>query len=763
MKFIFTIVLFLITTFIFAQDFNIKTLELNEKTSNNELQFLKEELKNAQVVMFGENTHFDGNVFEFRNKVTAYLLEEMGFTTIALESGIYDVHKAKKEIEHHEKIATAFQKSLMGAWAYSKESIKIVNLFNTYHPKIFGFDNQFTGDYGLNNFSNDLYDFLKRKEISFALNKNDFELLLESLNVSFFYDEKDIPFHKLEKYFESVLKKIKNLPKNEENFYWHQIIESFLKLAEDCYKSKEFWTPFNISTKDNIRDKQMAKNLLSYLKNHPKEKIVCWGANVHFIASMDGINHKKLQNVKPMGTYIKEALGDKMYSLAAVTAVEEIKFDKIYKTPIDSLSFESFLIKNTKEISFIKANQKALESNIKNRLFSNGKFIKAKLNSLFDGYLFFKNHKNSTPINELRSQKPRTKKTISIKGKVIDLKTKEPLKMVEVSISNSYHSTFTDDLGSFEIKLPANQNYDRLYISHLGYHPKEIQLGSHKIIKIEEATNVLDEIVVKSNKQALRTVKEAIRNLNKNYQQSPFSYKRKTIGVYKLKDSTYLKFDLRTNHYNRGYTSNLRDTYEPQEITWLVGEKLKKPTNAREIMSFVGFGWAIFNKRKLKKFSLQFENDTIIENQNSTVISFTTTRQQYIYTGQTYKCNYTGRLFINKRDNAIVGFEQNWDVIDFTHNDMYFDWYPPFKNNPKEDKITKEKELIIYKKHENGFYYIESMMLASKGKVVNKKTGKEFDVTRKMNYEFSDYDYKGTNKINFDVSTSSLKIKNTNK
>ena len=52
-----------------AQIVNPKIIELPEKVSANDFSFLKEELKNVQVVMLGEKTHFDGNVFEVKTEI----------------------------------------------------------------------------------------------------------------------------------------------------------------------------------------------------------------------------------------------------------------------------------------------------------------------------------------------------------------------------------------------------------------------------------------------------------------------------------------------------------------------------------------------------------------------------------------------------------------------------------------------------------------------------------------------------------------------
>src|SRR6476469_2576305 len=68
-------------------------------TDFRDLEFLKAEIGPARVVMLGEPTHGEGNVFEAKIRLLRFLRERMGFTTVAFESGFYDLHKAQQALE----------------------------------------------------------------------------------------------------------------------------------------------------------------------------------------------------------------------------------------------------------------------------------------------------------------------------------------------------------------------------------------------------------------------------------------------------------------------------------------------------------------------------------------------------------------------------------------------------------------------------------------------------------------------------------------
>ena len=116
MKKTITLLFALLGMFTYAQTFNPKTITLPKDVTVEDLSFLKEEIQDAQVVMLGEGSHFDGNMFEMKTKVIKYLYQEMGFKTMAFESGIYDVWKAQQEINAGENVKKAFLKSLFSIW-----------------------------------------------------------------------------------------------------------------------------------------------------------------------------------------------------------------------------------------------------------------------------------------------------------------------------------------------------------------------------------------------------------------------------------------------------------------------------------------------------------------------------------------------------------------------------------------------------------------------------------------------------------------------
>ena len=64
----------------------------------------------------------------------------------------------------------------------------------------------------------------------------------------------------------------------------------------------------------------MAEHLLFYARQHPAEKIICWGAATHFVNRPGVLSDDALKRFTPMGGHFKQHYPDKTYLLATTMA-----------------------------------------------------------------------------------------------------------------------------------------------------------------------------------------------------------------------------------------------------------------------------------------------------------------------------------------------------------------------------------------------------------------------------------------------------------
>jgi hypothetical protein len=604
-----------------AQNFNPKILTLPENSKIEDFSFLKEELKNVQVVMLGEISHFDGKIFEEKTKIIKYLHEQMGFNTIAFESGVYDVWKAQKDINKGYETKKAFIKSLYTIWAKKNEFQSFIEFYdkNKTDLKLYGFDSQISGEYGEKELVNDLYEYCKKNHFKLQLKREDLLLLLESISVSSIFDEEDISYNQYKSSLTGLLHTISSKPQNEEDFYWSQIIKNLLSQGESYYFQKEpIISSFYASMEYNIRDKQMANNLLEYIKMHPNEKIICWGANVHFVNDMSSIATPVIKDFVPMGSYIKKELKDKVYSLATVTAADSIYLNNTWeKTPVNTSSFEYYLKKSDAPHLFISSNQPEMRKIQLNRLFSPITFIESRLDLLHDGYLYLNKSELATliPFDENN-----------------DVKKSSPIvNKQEVISSNKQISSYNLDNSTIAMTIDLN------------------------------------EIIVYNKRTPYQIVKKAIESLSKNYPNTSVSSTMYTNLTTDIQNTSCLNLDFTANQYENGYFSMYRSAKQLKEIRWNTKNGYE-PQNVREFYGLINNpirSGAFLNSRKFSKLNFTLEEIKKHYNKEVYVISFSSPRNHSAFTGRVYLSDFTGTLLINKDDYAIVKIIENWEVTEF--------------------------------------------------------------------------------------------------
>nr|WP_315254251.1 erythromycin esterase family protein [uncultured Flavobacterium sp.] len=714
MKIITNFIFFLLCFCAAAQNFNPKIVTLSENPNPENFSFLKEELKGVQVVMLGEKSHFDGNVFEMKTKIVKYLHQEMGFNTIAFESGVYDVWKAQEDINNGKSTKEALGKSLFQIWSKTKEFQSFIDFYevNKSSLKLFGFDNQITGKYGEEKLIKDLYEYCNKNQIEITLNQEDLELQMESIYYGVF-DEKDIGYSEFKNALSKTLEMVSKKQKNEEQFYWMQIIENLLSMGESSYKKLSILSTFNTTAEDNIRDKQMANNLLAYIKNHPNEKIICWGANQHFANDMSSINAPIIQEFVPMGSYVKKALKEKMYSLAAVTACDSIYINgKWEKTIVAQNSFEYYLKNKKSTHLFISSNQDEMKQKQSTRFFSPETFIDLRLDLVHDGYLFFDNTSPSTFIES---------------ENVLTSKTDENI----VNEENKF------DIDNFK---------------------KANRTGDKKPILLKEVK------IVNNKKENIKIIKKVIDNIKTNYPAFAFNSKMYSNILVNVEGEVKLNLDLIFKQYDFGYSQNSnRNTKLLEEIKWNTKNGFE-PTNIRNFRNLTYNNPIMYSRfletRKFKKFGFTQNENEVYENKLVYVIEFNIDRDHYNYTNRSLRTNYSGTVYVNKEDFAIVKIIENWETKENQEEiNQEFELYGWDKKYIKKE-LLKESITTYYSKINDLYYLIKTEIIQS-GKIAdNENNLKPFEI--ELNSFWSGFNSLNPTSIQFKEEQNTFQSKSYN-
>ena len=310
-----------------------------------------------------------------------------------------------------------------------------------------------------------------------------------------------------------------------------------------------------------------------------------------------------------MGAYLKQELQQGVYSLAAVTAKDSIYLqNKWHKTPVHESSFEYFLTQQDAAHVFVSSRQAEMNVLKLNRLFSPIAFVEGNLSELHDGYFFFKEARPSTPLG------------------------------------------FTDST------------------NRLDKEEKQNEIPDLSNVVLDQAI-LLDEVVIYSKRTPYFIIKQVIDALPKNYPTTSFRSQMQSTILTKVGGQTCLDFDFVADQYDFGYVQQTdRSIKSLKEIRWNTADAFR-PETLREYHGLVynsPIQYApVLKKGKFKKFQFVLEGTKMHLDQEVYVIGFFSPRQHSTFTRRTYLSNYSGYLYVNVSDLAVVRMVENWDVTEF--------------------------------------------------------------------------------------------------
>lgn len=743
--------IFILTTST-AQD--LKTIELlpPESEELNDLSFLKDELEGKSLVMLGEQTHMYGNIFEMKARVIEYLHQELGFTTIAMESSIYDLWKmSKKGFEPND-----FKNAIWGVWSSAQEFKRLIKYIEANNLKVIGFDSQVNN---ASQFVEDLFDYCESENIDIKLDEDDLGIIIEGVLSNGSLEEDDIKFKVYEKELKRILSQLEKLKDTETNYYWKQFVKSLLASSHDAYyNTEEIYTTDFGNKNDNFRDQQMANNLLSYIHRNPNEKIVCWADNIHIINDNSSIQKPVAKDFISMGFYIKNELKTKSYSLATIHANDSLLdtgTKKWHSTPIKKNSFEDELNKSNKPYLFVSSNQDGMKATRSTRLLNFIDFTEARLDQLHDGYIFFQNvslpkrESLGDSLEDSNKQIDLCKKiehiakgeNVILKGQILDIATNQPVAFANLILEKEEIYRVADEIGIYELPVKKTMLENAtVAISSMGFNTSTIRLEElNDKIYLTPKSEKLSEVLVIGNLSPKAVLKKAIRSKKLNHPVDPFNFYRYGNVLINKNDLNELDLEIITKDFDHGYLSPYVITQRVEQIKW---NRNKTPGKYNFSSQFFHYRQNairyanILHKRKYKKFKLNFIKSNDVEDEGLYIVAFETERNRWNYTNRSYPTKYSGRVYIDKVNFGIVKVVENWETtLRIEEIEKYFKGYDSYKNI--EETTIKEENINYYSDVlDNGKYYATRFSRRRYYETLNKEHKKEYKVIALDSYLF---------------------------
>ena len=265
-----------------------------------------------------------------------------------------------------------------------------------------------------------------------------------------------------------------------------------------------------------------------------------------------------------------------------------------------------------------------------------------------------------------------------LSGKIIEAKTNTIVPYASIEINDASYGTASDEAGKFMLLIEPAKIKKSLKISSIGFFTRTISIDSllglnHAEVMISLTPKVikLEEVLVQSKPiSPEEMVKEAIENVNKNYNQQPFNMEFYSNLSVKDTIETVYKVESILSTYRAGYTKgafNISKIVEKRETgtSPLRPETDKKskqehfdyhPTFHVFLIDQIGVGssmYTVFNPKIFKKLNFktvgftQFDKDTVC------IIHYGL-KPGELKDGKIEKEKYSGTLYIATKNLAII-------------------------------------------------------------------------------------------------------------
>lgn len=288
-------------------------------TSDSLDEALRRFVGDARIVMLGEAGHGDGTTFEIKTDLSKRLHAKLGFDVLAFESGLYDCARMWQEQRDEPDFANAAGQAVFGIWADSAQVAPLWDYLSecaaTDRPlELAGMDSQLTGAWSLQ-----IVDEV-RSVLGEAADDEALAPCMQAL--TWMRDQAREPMETASaetraEIFASAVHLAEALDRvgSAEARLLAQTTRSHMAFL------RFFWGWFidRDRTKANVRDAQMAENLL-WLARGPFEgrKIIVWGATSHLSRNRQKIDTDVDPEMVPAGHHLHQAIGDQVRAVGFV-------------------------------------------------------------------------------------------------------------------------------------------------------------------------------------------------------------------------------------------------------------------------------------------------------------------------------------------------------------------------------------------------------------------------------------------------------------
>jgi len=303
-------------------------------------------------------------------------------------------------------------------------------------------------------------------------------------------------------------------------------------------------------------------------------------------------------------------------------------------------------------------------------------------------------------------------RNFTLTGKVLEKESREPIEFANIGVENTFIGTASNLDGFFELRIPDQVDAEFLYVSAIGYGKLRLSIEELKkldFINLEmiKQTYYIEDVHIEAqSREAYGILNKAAKKIGDNYVRQPYSakaYYNNTVeegsGV-EIREAI-VEISDRTGYYretpseafkNRNY--QFMEASRSFEVVSLEDGR----TRMDELLEFdiVRNPSNILEIKYLNYFDLKLEDPVLMGKDSVWVIAYHLPEPLLSATGDFYATSYNGRIYVRKKDYAILMNETratssafnrfgrslaiDFPDIDYNPVEFYYDFKTTYRN-----------------------------------------------------------------------------------
>lgn len=335
---------------------------------------------------------------------------------------------------------------------------------------------------------------------------------------------------------------------------------------------------------------------------------------------------------------------------------------------------------------------------------------------------------------------------ITIKGRITDASTGEPVPFANLGVVGTIAGVASDMDGEFELQLPGTYADKTIRVSVVGYGPYDIKVADAAAreeglkIALQPITYAIRQVDVNAQSLVYRKMlKEAAENIGRNYFAKPYNYRG--YFQYQLSgDATRQSSNeaVVTVYDSKGYNrSNTETAFKELHYKYNEVRRSEEPKSVLDGLTYfddiltadiVRHTRNVLDVDNIRDYRLSNKGRLLFEGDSVQVIGYEVEKPSLSTTGSEGASKCSGEIYINLKDYAVLKNTMNITASDYSRLGRNLIPAGDYKTGPVKMTVTTN-----YKKLESRYFLSGITIAYTYGEGEDKISGKMQYVTTQAN------------------------------